>query len=231
MVGPPSIPFQREPALPRAPTEEEEAPPFSVSLPTIPVDKQRKAKESRLWRSSFPFSSPLKRFFSNDVTKLVFFLVATFTLAALLVPQVYNLGQFLAEVTENKSVNPVIDYVGTHARKADYARFFNRFALLGSAHSSSLCSLLTGSSQGPSPPREDPGPSLCPPARLLPTGDSRWSNLPTPSRQLCRRLFNRVGLSSGCWRIGMLLDFFKWNQLPLPKSSQALSPPQQWSHC
>lgn len=68
----------------------------------------------------------LRSALSNDVTKLLVFLVATFALAALMVPQVYNLGQFLAEMTANKAVNPIVDYLGTHARKADYARYFNR---------------------------------------------------------------------------------------------------------
>ena len=74
----------------------------------------------------FKLDTPLKRILTNDVTKLLLFLVATFALAALLVPQVYNLGQFLAELTVNKSVNPLIDYLGAHARKADYGSFFNR---------------------------------------------------------------------------------------------------------
>lgn len=69
---------------------------------------------------------PVSRFLSNDVTKLVLFLVLTFVLAAVLVPVVYNVGQFLAEITATKSINPLIDYLGRHARKADYARYFNR---------------------------------------------------------------------------------------------------------
>lgn len=68
----------------------------------------------------------VSRLLSNDVTKLILFLVSIFLLAAFLVPAVYNVGQFLAEITATKSVNPFIDYLGRHARKADYARYFNR---------------------------------------------------------------------------------------------------------
>ena len=68
----------------------------------------------------------LKKILSNDVTKLVLFLIATFTLAAVLVPHVYNIGKFLAEITATKSINPTIDYIGSQANKADYADFFNR---------------------------------------------------------------------------------------------------------
>ena len=68
----------------------------------------------------------MRKILSNDVVKLLLFLLATFVLAALLVPHVYNLGKFIAEITRNKSISPIADYLGNHARQADYAQFFNR---------------------------------------------------------------------------------------------------------
>ncbi len=67
----------------------------------------------------------MRTIISNDVTKLLVFLIAAFILAALLVPQVYNLGQLVAEITATKNVTPLIDYLGTQTRKADYSRYFN----------------------------------------------------------------------------------------------------------
>ncbi|MEM9080657.1 MAG: CPBP family intramembrane glutamic endopeptidase [Verrucomicrobiota bacterium] len=68
----------------------------------------------------------MSRLFTNDAFKLCLFAAFAFLLAALLTPVIYNIGQFLAEITANKSINPLIDYLGKHARKADFARYFNR---------------------------------------------------------------------------------------------------------
>ena len=68
----------------------------------------------------------VKNLLSSDVSKLLVFLITTFFFAALLTPYVHNFGSLLAELTTNKSVNPIIDYIGNLARKANYADYFNR---------------------------------------------------------------------------------------------------------
>nr|NIP96005.1 CPBP family intramembrane metalloprotease [Akkermansiaceae bacterium] len=70
------------------------------------------------------------RLLRSDVTKLLLYLISCFLLAALLTPWLYNAGTFLGEVTEKESVNPVIDWVGKHARKADFPDFFKRSLLI-----------------------------------------------------------------------------------------------------
>ncbi len=68
----------------------------------------------------------------SDVTKLLLYLISCFLLAALLTPWVYNAGTFLGEATADRSINPLVDYVGLHARKAEFPDFFKR-SLLASA--------------------------------------------------------------------------------------------------
>lgn len=68
----------------------------------------------------------MRRFLRNDVTKVIATLALIFILAAALVPQLYNFGQFLGEVTEGKTVNPLVDSLGESARNAGYDRYFNR---------------------------------------------------------------------------------------------------------
>lgn len=97
----------------------------------------------------------MSRILSNDVTKLVLFLALTFVLAAVLVPVVYNVGQFLAEITATKSVNPFVDYLGRHARKADYSRYFNRSLYLAALLLLPLLLLILGK---PTRPRRGPHP-------------------------------------------------------------------------
>lgn len=72
------------------------------------------------------------RVLTSDVTKLLVYFVAVFVLAATVTPWVYNAGVFLGEITEDPTGNAAVDYVGEHARKADFPDFFKR-ALLGSA--------------------------------------------------------------------------------------------------
>ncbi|MDP0492627.1 MAG: CPBP family intramembrane metalloprotease [Verrucomicrobiota bacterium JB023] len=68
----------------------------------------------------------MRRLFANDAFKLLLFAAGTFLLAAALVPLIYNLGKFLGEITEENSINSFIDWIGKEARRADFARFFNR---------------------------------------------------------------------------------------------------------
>ena len=67
---------------------------------------------------------------SSDVTKLVLYIISCFLLAALLTPWLYNAGTVLGEVTEGESFNKAVDYVGKHARKADFPDYFKRSLLI-----------------------------------------------------------------------------------------------------
>ena len=82
--------------------------------------------QSRYEQQDEPRLILVRRLLSNDATKLFLFLAFTYVLAAALVPTVYNVGQFLAEITARKSVIPLVDYLGSQARDAEYALFFNR---------------------------------------------------------------------------------------------------------
>ena len=66
----------------------------------------------------------------SDVTKLVLYLISCFLLAALVTPWLYNAGVALGEITEHRSYNSVVDYVGKHARKADFPDYFKRSLLV-----------------------------------------------------------------------------------------------------
>lgn len=68
----------------------------------------------------------MKRLLQNDVSKVLISLVLVFVLAAAIVPHLYNFGQFLGEVTDGKSMSPLIDSLGDSARSAGYDRYFNR---------------------------------------------------------------------------------------------------------
>lgn len=70
------------------------------------------------------------RVLGSDVTKLVLYLISCFLLAALLTPWLYNAGTFLGELTTEGSVNRLVDYVGEHARKADFPDYFKRSLLV-----------------------------------------------------------------------------------------------------
>ena len=70
------------------------------------------------------------RVLRSDVSKLVLYLISCFLLAALLTPWLYNAGTALGELTEKTSINSAVDYVGLHARKADFPVFFKRSLLI-----------------------------------------------------------------------------------------------------
>ena len=152
----------------------------------------------------------MKKILSNDVTKLIFFLVATFILAALLVPQIYNLGKFLAEVTSNKSVNPVIDYIGTHSRKADYARFFNRSLYLSALILLPFALFSLGARKAIASSR---GPwSFALPARsIAPNRGQPLVKPPHPLRQLLGGFLIGTVFLLAAGALAILLEFFHWN--------------------
>jgi len=70
------------------------------------------------------------RVLRSDATKLVLYLISCFLLAALLTPWLYNAGTVLGELTLETRINPAVDYVGEHARKADFPVYFKRSLLI-----------------------------------------------------------------------------------------------------
>ena len=53
----------------------------------------------------------MKHILQSDVTKIVFYVVSCFLLAALVTPWIYNAGMFLAEFTENGGTNEFLESV------------------------------------------------------------------------------------------------------------------------
>lgn len=70
------------------------------------------------------------RALTSDVTKLVLYLVGCFLLAALITPWLYNAGQVLGDISRDGTGIGLVDYVGKHARKADFPVFFKRSLLI-----------------------------------------------------------------------------------------------------
>lgn len=151
----------------------------------------------------------VRSLWSNDVTKLLLFLVATFALAAFLVPQVYNLGMFLGEITANKSVNPFLDYVGTHARKADYARFFNRSLYLAALI---LLPFLLFSLEAKKAIATTRGPwsFALPPRSIAPNRGQALVRPPHPFRQVLGGFLLGSVFLSAAGALAILFGFFGW---------------------
>ena len=161
-----------------------------------------------------PDSSELKSVLSNDVTKLLLFLAATFVLAALLVPQVYNLGQFLAEVTANKSINPIIDYLATHARKADYARFFNRSLYLAALILLPFLLFSLGARKAIASTR-GPWSFALPSHSIAPNRGQPLVQPPHPLRQVFGGFVMGTLFLLAAGAIAVLLGFFQWQHKSL----------------
>ncbi|MGJ8726438.1 MAG: CPBP family intramembrane glutamic endopeptidase [Roseibacillus sp.] len=151
---------------------------------------------------------------SSDVSKLLLFLLATFLLAALLVPHVYNAGQFTAEITSNKTINPLVDYLGTHARKADYARFFNRSLYLASLI---LLPFLLFSLGAKKTIAKTPGPwSFALPARsIAPNRGQPLVRPPHPIRQIIGGFLMGTVFLLAAGALAMLIGFFQWKGQPI----------------
>lgn len=153
------------------------------------------------------------RVLRSDVTKLVLYLVSCFLLAALVTPWLYNAGTLLGEMTEQRSYNKVIDYVGLHARKADFPDYFKR-SLLGSALLLVLPLLFSMRLRNePAPLRESPW-SVYLPSRAVaqaagqPLRTSRWGPV-----QLITGFILAAGLLFG---MGWLLLSMGWFSLKEP---------------
>lgn len=146
---------------------------------------------------------------SNDVSKLLLFLAATFFLAALLVPQVYNVGQFLAEVTANKSITPTLDYLGTHARKADYARYFNRSLYLAALILLPFLLLSLGARKAIATTR-GPWSFALPAHSIAPNRGQPLLMPPHPVRQIVGGFLMGTVFLLSAGAIALLLGFFDW---------------------
>ncbi len=74
----------------------------------------------------------MSRYAHNDVFKIGVYLVASLVLGAALAPWVYNFGMGIAEVTEGKDTNGVVEWLGAAARRSqdNFPRFFDRSVLL-----------------------------------------------------------------------------------------------------
>ena len=159
-------------------------------------------------------TSSLRKILSNDVTRLLLFLLATFMLAALLVPHIYNLGRFTAEVTSNKSINPIIDYLGTHSRKADYARFFNRSLYLAALILLPFLLFSLGAKKATARTR---GPwSFALPARsIAPNRGQPLLRPPHPFRQITGGFFMGAIFLLAAGALAILIGFFQWQNIPI----------------
>ena len=156
----------------------------------------------------------LTKILSSDVSKLLLFLFATLVLAALLVPQVYNLGQFTAELTAHKSINPLVDYLGTHSRKADYARFFNRSLYLAALI---LLPFLLFSLGAKRTAARTPGPwSFALPARsIAPNRGQPLLRPPHPFRQISGGFLMGSVFLLAAGALAILVGFFQWKDREL----------------
>lgn len=155
------------------------------------------------------------RVLKSDATKLVLYLVSCFLLAALLTPWLHNAGTVLGELTLESSINPAVDYVGEHARKADFPVYFKRSLLIAALLL--LLPLLFSMKlrNEPAPLRNSPW-SVYLPSRAVaqaegqPLRNSKWGPL-----QLLIGFFLAAGLLFG---MGWLLLSMGWFSLkdPIP---------------
>ena len=142
------------------------------------------------------------------------FLLATFVLAALLVPHVYNLGKFIAEITLNKSINPLVDYLGTHARKADYARFFNRSLYLAALILLPFLLFSLGAKKATSRIR-GPWSFALPAHSIAPNRGQPLLTPPHPARQITGGFLMGSTFLLAAGALAILIGFFEWRDRPI----------------
>ena len=155
------------------------------------------------------------RLLRSDATKLILYLVCCFLLAALTTPWLYNAGMRLGELTEEQSINPVVDYVGEHARRAELPKYFKRCLL--AAALLLLLPLIFALKLRKKPPslQDSPWSAYLPSHVVAPSGgqplrNSRWGPL-----QLLMGFLLAAGLLCG---MGWLLVSKGWFSLkdPIP---------------
>lgn len=73
----------------------------------------------------------MRRLFQSDVFKICLFVAGSIVLGAALAPWIYNFGMGIAEVTQGKDTNGVIEWLGAAARRSkdNFPRFFDRSVL------------------------------------------------------------------------------------------------------
>jgi len=72
----------------------------------------------------------VKRLIHTDAFKVFLYCVAAFVLAALISPWLYYVGQFIAEYAEREKSGGLIGYLGEHAGRASFSRFYKRALML-----------------------------------------------------------------------------------------------------
>ncbi|MEM9235941.1 MAG: CPBP family intramembrane glutamic endopeptidase, partial [Verrucomicrobiota bacterium] len=74
----------------------------------------------------------MTRLLQSDVLKVFLYVAASLALGAALAPVVYNVGMGLAEVTEGKETNGLIEWLGRKAQdnKDNFPRFYDRALIL-----------------------------------------------------------------------------------------------------
>ncbi len=157
------------------------------------------------------------RVLRSDAAKLVLYLVSCFLLAALATPWLYNAGTTLGEVTEERSFNQVIDYIGEHARTAEFPKYFKRCLLAAALLLLLPFIFALKLRNAPAPLRDSPWSVYLPSRVVAPSGgqplrSSKWGPL-----QLLVGIILASGLLFG---MGWLLVSMGWFSLkdPIPWS-------------
>ena len=153
------------------------------------------------------------RIIRSDASKLILYLISCFLLAALMTPWLYNAGTLLGEMTEDKSFNRIIDYVGEHARGAELPKYFKRCLLLAALLLLPPLIFALRLRNKPAPLSESPWAAYLPSHVVAPSGgqplrNSRWGPL-----QLLTGFLLAGGLLSGT---GWLLVSMEWFSLKDP---------------
>ena len=72
----------------------------------------------------------MNKWLANDVTKIILYFIFSFILAAIITPWLYNAGQFAADLAKRGESNAFIEYIGPHAERAEFSRYFKRSLVL-----------------------------------------------------------------------------------------------------
>jgi len=160
----------------------------------------------------------VKRFLASDITKLGLYFVAAFVMAAVLTPWLYNAGAFMAELAQRGTANEVVDWIGNHARRADYADYFKRSLLLSGLLLLVPLLLAMRMRSDPPPLRESPWSVYLPRRAVAARGGQRLRNPRSGLLQLLTGILLAGGL---LFAMGFLLVTFGWFTFDEPLPWQA----------
>jgi membrane protease YdiL (CAAX protease family) len=152
------------------------------------------------------------RVLTSDVAKLLFFVLGSFVLAALLTPWLFNAGKFLAEFTEGGHANPALDWLGAKARKADFPTFFKRALLLSGLLL--LVPLLLSLRLRDRPPslRQSPWSIYLPPHNIARSEGQPLRNPPFGWLQCLTGMLLAAGLLFAMGIFLVSLGWFRWEE-------------------